>query len=180
MDTKADILVKRACGGEPEAFGELYEIYSRDLYRYAYYVLGSRELAQDAVQDAVTAAFTQISSLRNRGAFKVWLFKILSNVCTKYIMEKSRQRNTLEFNDELEANFASTSSVLNSTFEMEEMFNCLAPDERKIVLLNVSEGYNSREIASILDCPAGTVRSKLSRALTKMRMSLENDGGKVS
>ncbi len=173
MDMKADILVKRACGGEPEAFGELYEIYSRDLYRYAYYVLGSRELAQDAVQDAVTAAFVQISSLRSRDAFKAWLFKILSNVCTKYISEKSRQRNMFEYNDEMETKNEPSPSVLNSTFEMEEAFDCLAPDERKIVLLSVTEGYNSREIAAILDCPAGTVRSKLSRALQKMRMKLE-------
>ena len=173
MNMKADLLVKRACDGEPEAFGELYEIYARDLYRYACYALGSREMAQDAVQDAVTAAFTQISSLRNRGAFKAWLFKILSNVCTKYIAEKSRDRNTLEYNDALDANLEPSLSVLNSTFEMKEMFDCLASDERKIVLLNVLEGYNSREISSILDFPAGTVRSKLSRALKKMRMSLE-------
>ena len=177
MKTKADILVKRACSGEPEAFGELYELYAKDLYRYAYYILRSKELAQDAVQDAVTAAFIQISSLRNRDAFKAWLFKILSNVCTKYIGEKSRQRNTFEFNDALETKLEGNPSTLNSDFEMEELFDCLASDERKIVLLSVAQNYNSREIASILDCPAGTVRSKLSRALKKMRINLENEGG---
>ena len=173
MDTKANLLVKRACDGEPEAFGDLYEIYSRDLYRYAYYILRSRELAQDAVQDAVVAAFTQVSSLRNRDAFKAWLFKILSNVCTKYIAEKSRNRNTLEFDDERETALEPSPRALNNTFEMEEVLECLAPDERKIVLLSVLEGYTGREIASILDCPAGTVRSKLSRALKKLRNSLQ-------
>lgn len=173
MEAKADLLVKRACDGEPEAFGELYEIYSRDLYRYAYYILRSRELAQDAVQDAVVAAFTQIRSLRNRAAFKAWLFKILSNVCTKYIAEKSRSRNTLEFDDERETTLEPSPRALKDMFEMEEALERLAPDERKIVLLSVLEGYTGREIANILDCPAGTVRSKLSRALKKMRNGLE-------
>jgi RNA polymerase sigma factor (sigma-70 family) len=172
MDAKANLLVRRACSGEPEAFGELYELYAKDLYRYACYVLGSRQFAQDAVQDAVCAAFMQIASLRNPEAFKAWLFKILSNTCTKYITEKSRQRNTVPFDDDMEETLEAP-STLDSSFEMQEVFACLAYDERQIVLLAVLEGYTSSEISTILGCPAGTVRSKLSRALKKMRTELE-------
>ena len=173
MDAKANLLVKRACSGDTEAFGNLYELYSKDLYRYACYVLSSQQMAQDAVQDAVCAAFTQISSLRNEDAFKAWLFKILSNICNKYITEKSRQRATVPFDDEIEATLEAPPSTLNATFELEEVFSCLADDEREIVLLSVLQGYKSSEISAILDCPAGTVRSKLSRALNKMRVELE-------
>lgn len=173
MDAKANLLVRRACGGDAEAFGDLYELYSKDLYHYACYVLGSQQMAQDAVQDAVCAAFTQITSLRNEDAFKAWLFKILSNICNKYIAEKTRQRSAVPFDDEIEATLEAPPSTLNTAFELEETFSCLADDERKIVLLSVMQGYNSSEISSILDCPAGTVRSKLSRALKRMRVELE-------
>jgi RNA polymerase sigma-70 factor (ECF subfamily) len=173
MDAKANLLVRRACSNDAEAFGELYERYSKDLYRFACYVLGSQQLAQDAVQDAVCAAFIQISSLRNEEAFKAWLFKILSNICNKYISEKSRQRNTVPLDAELEETLEAPPSTLNATFEMEEIFSCLANDEREIVILSVLQGYNSSEISTILDCPAGTVRSKLSRALKRMRAELE-------
>lgn len=173
MDAKANLLVKRACSGEAEAFGELYELYSKELYRYACYVLGSGQLAQDAVQDAVCAAFTQISSLRNEEAFKAWIFKILSNVCNRHISEKSRQRNTVPFDDGIEETLEAPSETLGMELEMEEVLSSLADDERQIVLLSVLQGYKSSEISTILDCPAGTVRSKLSRALKRMRMELE-------
>jgi len=173
MDAKANLLVKRACGGDAEAFGELYELYAKDLYRYACYVLGSRQLAQDAVQDAVCAAFQQISSLRSPDAFKAWLFKILSNGCNKHIAEKARQRNTVPLDDDLAETLEAPPSTLDSSFELEDEFACLSREERQIVLLAVVEGYKSNEIAAILDCPAGSVRSKLSRALKKMRTELE-------
>lgn len=172
MDAKANLLVRRACGGEPEAFGELYEMYAKELYRYACYVLGSRQLAQDAVQDAVCAAFQQISSLRKPEAFKAWLFKILSNVCNKHIAEKSRQRNTVPIDDDLAQTLEAPPSSLDSTFELEDEFLCLSGDERQIVLLAAVQGYKCSEIAEILNCPAGTVRSKLSRALKKMRTQM--------
>lgn len=173
MDAKVNLLVRRACGGEPEAFGELYELYAKDLYRYACYVLGSRQLAQDAVQDAVCAAFQQITSLRSPDAFKAWLFKILSNVCNKHIAEKSRQRNTVPLDETMEETLEAPPSTLDSSFELEDEFACLSREERQIVMLAIVEGYKSNEIAAILDCPAGTVRSKLSRALKKMRAESE-------
>jgi len=173
MDAKANLLVKRACDGDTEAFGELYEIYSKDLYRYACYVLGSGQLAQDAVQDAVCAAFIQISSLRNRDAFKAWLFKILSNVCNRHISEKVRQRGTVPFDDNLEQTLESPPSTIETQLELEEILMTLTSDEREIVLLSVMEGYKSNEISEILGCPAGTVRSKLSRSLKRMREELE-------
>jgi len=173
MDAKAKFLVKRACGGEAEAFGELYELYAKDLYRYACYILGSRQLAQDAVQDAVCAAFSQISSLRNEEAFKAWLFKILSNVCNRHISEKSRRRAAVPFDEEMEETLEAPPETFNTTVEMEDILSSLADDEREIVLLSVLQGYKSNEISAILDCPAGTVRSKLSRALKRMRAELE-------
>ncbi len=173
MDAKGTLLVRLACGGDAEAFGELYGLFSNDLYRYACYVLGSRQLAQDAVQDAVFAAFSQISSLRNQDAFKAWLFKILSTVCKKYISEKTRQRGTVPFDDLMEETLEAQPSTQEPAFELEDVLLCLANDEREIVLLSVLQGYKSGEISTILDCPAGTVRSKLSRSLKKLRIELE-------
>ncbi|MEI6579963.1 MAG: RNA polymerase sigma factor, partial [Eubacteriales bacterium] len=106
-------------------------------------------------------------------AFKGWMFKILSNICNKYITEKYRQRAAIPFDSEIEETLEAPPSTLNVSFELEEAFSCLADDERQIVLLSVLQGYKSSEISTILDCPAGTVRSKLSRALKRMRIELE-------
>ncbi len=100
MDPKID-LCKRAQTGDREAFGDLYDLYAKELYRYAYFVLGSPELAADAVQDAVISTFEQIKSLRKPEAFKAWIFKILSNTCNKYIGEKIIQDKMQAFDEEL-------------------------------------------------------------------------------
>lgn len=173
MDVQSTALVRQACSGNAEAFGELYELCSQELYRYACCVLGSQQMAQDAVHDAVCAAFPQITSLRNEEAFKAWLFKILSNVCKKYFAEMSRQRVAIPFDEDMEMTLEIKPSNLNLTLELRAALESLNHDEREIVLLHVIEGYNSREIASILDCPSGTVRSKLSRALKKLRVELD-------
>lgn len=70
-------LVEQAKAGSADAFGQLYAQYAQDLYRFAYYYLGSREEAEDAVQDAVCAAFQGIGALRSVSSFKAWLFSIL-------------------------------------------------------------------------------------------------------
>ena len=76
-----DSLVSSAKKGSAEAFGELYEIYSKDMFRFAYYYLGSSVLAEDCVSECVCIAFQKIGSLRKPSAFKSWLFKILHNCC---------------------------------------------------------------------------------------------------
>lgn len=171
MDPKID-LCKRSQTGDREAFGDLYALYAKELYRYAYFVLGSPELAADAVQDAVISAFEQIKSLRKPEAFKAWLFKILSNVCNKHIAELVRERNTLSLDEGYIKLPGAPETEVETTCDMKEAFDCLDAQERQIVLLSAVEGYTSREVSLILGIPAGTVRSKLSRALKKMRNEL--------
>ena len=74
-----DNLVSSAKNGSAEAFGELYEIYAKDMFRFAYYYLGSYSLAEDCVSECVCIAFQKIGGLRKASAFKSWLFKILHN-----------------------------------------------------------------------------------------------------
>lgn len=173
MQAKTDSLVQRACDGDAQAFGELYELYARQLYRYAYSVLGSQQAALDAVQDAVCAAFSGISSLRNEEAFKAWLFKILSNVCSQHCTDLARQRGTVPLEDFAAQTLEAPPSDPGNLFELETALQTLEPLERQIVVLSAVEGYKSGEIAVLLGCPPGTVRSKLSRSLKKLRRYME-------
>ena len=172
MDPKID-LCKRAQTGDREAFGDLYDMYAKELYRYAYFVLGSPELAADAVQDAVISAFEQIKSLRKPEAFKAWIFKILSNTCNKYIGDKVRQRETVLYDDGLGGLALVEALPAEDIMDLKQAFTVLDPIQRQIVLLCVVEGYKSREVAQMLSSTPGSVRSKLARALKKMRKELE-------
>jgi len=166
-------LVSRAKSGDREAFAELYGLYKDRLYRYAFYRLQSETDAEDAVQDCVVSAYTQIGKLKKPQAFPSWIFRILYFTCNAQIKRQAQLRqnsNIDDFSDRLFDNSAET-AVLKT--ELQNALNHLSDDEKEIVLLSAVAGFNSKEIAKTVGITAGSVRSKLSRSLKKMREFLE-------
>lgn len=165
-------LVKMAKGGDKEAFCRLYSLYKDRLYRYAYYRLGNYDDAQDAVSDCIVSAYEQIKNLRRAEAFSSWIFKILYAACSAYIKQQMRQR---ELDDIDTARKSSNLFTImdESKTELAQALNILSNDEKEIVLLSVVCGFTSKEISKITGLTAGSVRSKLSRSLAKMRNYLE-------
>ena len=167
MDEKN--LVKRASGGDKEAFAALYTLYKDDLYRYAYFKLGNEEDAHDAVSSCIIAAYEGIYGLRSASAFKTWIFRILYYSCCKMITQQ-REQNLRADTEELNKLPAQQEGL---SPELSEAFDILTNEDRDIVLLSVLAGYNSREIAAMFGLKPSTVRSRLSRALAKMKQFLE-------
>ena len=160
-------LINEAIAGSKEAFCSLYGEYKDRLYRYALYRLGDPTDAEDAVSDCVLAAWQSIGSLRSGKAFGSWIFRILSNCCASKIKEMISTRENLEriYN----AGPGSISVPPSLSAELAEALDQLRDDERDIVLLSIIGGLSSTEIASMTDLAPGSVRSKLSRSLAKMR-----------
>ena len=164
MDEK---LINQAIAGSKEAFCSLYGIYKDRLYRYALYRLGDPTEAEDAVSDCVLAAWQGISGLRNEKAFGSWIFRILSNCCAVRIKEMIGTRENLE--RIYDSVTGSTSAPPSLSIELAEALSQLREEERDVVLLSIIGGLNSVEIASMTGMAPGSVRSKLSRSLAKMR-----------
>lgn len=173
MSAQIDGLVTLAKEGSAEAFGELYEIYYKEMYCYACCVTGSESLAQDAVSDAVLSAFRQIKSLKNAKAFKGWLFKILCAACKRYYTDNEKKKSMVYLDDE-DGGYTEPASFesVELSIELKRALEDLSAEEREIVVLSVLGNYKSHEIAEILDCPSATVRSKLKRSLKKLRAAL--------
>ena len=161
-------LVKKARDGDKHAFAALYIRYKDSLYRYAYYKLRSAEDANDAVSACVTQAYMGICSIRNEKAFSSWLFRILYRECCAIIRKKTQ----LSFAEIDENRYAVPDGTCIRS-ELSEALDSLAAEDRDIVLLSVVAGYNSQEIAQMLRMNPSTVRSRLSRALGRMRQFLE-------
>lgn len=165
-------LVKKAAQGDKQAFAQLYGLYKDRLYRYAFYRLGNCDDAQDAVCDTFLSAYEQIGKLRKASAFPSWIFKIHSTACNKYITLQANARENSELSafensEKLSKNFNTLS------LELQECLNILNEQEKEIVLLSVVAGLNSKEISRLTGLADGSVRSKLSRSLAKMRAFLE-------
>ena len=159
-----------AKSGDRDAFSQLYTEIYRDLYRFAFYALGNAADAEDAVAEAVCEALYAISGIQEPAAFKSWVFTILSRVCKRSVKRIIRARNELEFDDLGEFE---DGSELQEALDIRSQLYVLPDADRTIVLLSVVGGYTSYEIANMLKKPAGTVRSKLSRALNKLRTAYE-------
>ena len=141
MKDKTAELAIRARKGDTSAFGEIYSIFAEEMYRYALYSLGSKEAAQDAVQQTALEAFKSIVKLKNADAAKAWFFGILYNVCKGFQREKYRAEFTpLELCEELSS--ADTSEDVLLSLEIVRLIDTLSEQEREIVLLSAVCGYS--------------------------------------
>lgn len=183
-----------------DAFCRMYEQYKDRLYRYAFYRLGNAQDAEDAVSECVLSAYRQIRQLRDAGAFQAWIFKILSAVCAKLISQQSERRKTVSLDaaaspDRSEAVTLQsdlTAAVVRITsanaagltiqdpaetvvlrLDLQRALEQLEMEEKEIVLLSLVAGFTSQEIAQMTGSRPGTVRSKQSRSLAKMKAYLE-------
>lgn len=177
------ILVSQARSGNKEAFCELYGLFKDRLYRYALYRLSSHEQAEDAVSECVLAAWKDLCKLRSDNAFSTWIFRILHNICAGMVKEQIRQRDhfgpaltgdgTYDPDDVIAARADDENlTPVSTSIELAEALGQLADEEREIVLLSIVSGLTSREISDIMGLAPGSVRSKLSRSLAKMRSFL--------
>ena len=162
-----------AKSGSKEAFCELYGKYKDKLYRYALYRLGDSTEAEDAVSECVLSAWQGIAGLRKPEAFGAWIFRILHICCTKRINDSVKRRENMQrIYAESGPGSAAGSSPASLSIELKEALSQLSEEDRTIVLFSVLGDLTSREISDITGIAPGTVRSRLSRSLAKMRAYL--------
>ena len=173
MKNDLNKLIREAQTGNSKAFAAVYSFYADDLYRFALWYTGKSADAEDAVQEAVLIAFRHITKLKKASSFKSWMFKILSNVCKTRLTNPADKLCLVALDEinESDAEYYTEDFTLSS--DLKSALDSLDADERQIVLLSVIGRYKSNEIAEILDMKSGTVRSKLSRSLDKLRDILQ-------
>ena len=167
-------LIRRARRGDAKAFARLYSDIYRDLYRFALCMLRHPQEAEDAVSEAVIAAYENLSSLRKESSFKSWIFTILNNECRRARMKRSRERKITDDADTYPGAAAAGGAEPDyaQREDIRRALELLDEEERMIVAFSVFGGYRSSEIAEMLNKNASSVRSRKKRALEKMRVSL--------
>jgi len=171
-------LAAKAKTGDMEAFGELYQSVYKDLYKYALYSLRNPEQAEDAVAECVAEAVKGIKGLRDEALFKKWIFTILYRTIKRQFKKRYNEPVALESLPEFSDGSESLDESMSTAVSVMAELNKLPDEDRQIVMLSVIGGYSGKEIAAMVHKPHGTVRSRLSRALAKLRRSLgaENSG----
>jgi len=184
MDENA--LILDASRGDLEAFNRLVLAYQDILYNQAYRIMGDRDSAEDATQDAFISAFRHLSTYRG-GSFKAWLLRITTNICYDELRRRKRRPTSpLEPLDDNEEEVESPSWLSDpgerpeEATERHELSNaiqlCLGrlPIEfREVVILVDIQEMDYAEAASVIRTPVGTVKSRLARARIRMRDCLQ-------
>ena len=165
MSKEINNIVLSAMSGDRDAYGQLYEKYALDMYRFALGICKNTYDAQDAVQETAVSVFKSMHSLKNPEKFKSYLFSALSNTCKKVL---SKNNYTVEFEDT-----GYTDSEIEFSIPVREALDKLNDVSKEIVLLSVVGGFKSHEIGKIMNLPSATVRTKLRRALSQLRKELE-------
>ena len=153
-----------------DEFIELYAGIYKDLYRYALYVLGNREDAEDAVSETVVDAYAGFEKLRDKGAFRSWIFKILSIKCKRKL--KSYLNRDSELDEQVDALVFKEAEDVAGKVDVQNAFARLDDRERQILALSVIAGYEGDEVSKLMNMNHNTVRTVKSRALEKMRKML--------
>ncbi|MDR2910766.1 MAG: sigma-70 family RNA polymerase sigma factor [Bacteroidales bacterium] len=163
-----------ALAGDKDAFCHLVERYQSPVRRFLLYLSGNEELSKDIAQETFIRAWLGIGSFRALSKFSTWLFRIAYNVFCDF----ERSKKVFEPIDE-NINFANqiadTKQIDVTNIDFETVLNLLKPAERAAALLFYQEDRSVKEIAHIMNIPAGTVKSHLARGREKLIKFFRND-----
>ncbi len=175
MDRMSDAeLVIAARQGDLDAFACLVDRYRLPALRFAYGIAGDE--AEDAVQDAFVKAYRNLGRFRSEAAFKPWLFTIIANEARNRRRSMSRRtRLELRVGALAQPVGAGADELAVAQEQRRRLVDAVSglPDRyREIVALRYFASLSESETAEVLSCPLGTAKSRLSRALDLLRVTL--------
>lgn len=161
-------LVIRCQSGEPAAAEALVAGWQTRLVGFATVILGDRELAREAVQEAWIALFRGLPGLRDPATFRTWMFRIVNNKCIDLLRTRREQ---------IEVYREPTGRMYLDQLEHREqvlkVLTLLSEHHRAVLALHYLQDMEVREIAESLQVPVGTIKSRLFHAREAFRHYLE-------
>ncbi|KAA0550385.1 sigma-70 family RNA polymerase sigma factor [Bacillus sp. BGMRC 2118] len=167
-----EVLIKRAIKGDEQAFYTLMLEHKEQLYRMAFSYLRNQEDSLEALQEVTYRAFKAIKTVREPAYFTTWLVRIMLNYCNDELRKKKRVSVQ---SHEFEHMTASEDHL--ERIELEEAVDALDERSKQVITLKYFHDYKISDIAKVMDCPEGTVKTWLHKALNGLRKQFEDKGG---
>jgi RNA polymerase sigma-70 factor (ECF subfamily) len=176
-------LIDAARAGDIEAFGALVGRHQAGAVRVAALVLGSADDADDVAQEAFVKAYRALGRFRSGAAFRPWLFKIVTNTARNRLRSDSRHRaltiRSASMSSEAamvgaDDDAADRLALLADRRRLVEAINRLRVDDRLVLAYRWYDDMSEAEMAEALGCRRGTVKSRLNRAMARLRAELSD------
>ncbi len=165
----------RARDGDAAAFDELVEFFHVRCLRYARYMLGEEEDAEEAVQDTFVRVYDHLGQFRPDARFEPWLFRILANRC-RTVRERRRRRESLVTTGELPAVAAEAPAISQDLLEeVEAALEELPAEQREAFLLRHVEDLSYEDMAVITGVRLSALRMRVKRACDTLRTRLNEE-----
>lgn len=181
VDTR--LLVERSRRNDLQAFEQLVQIYQNKVYGLCYQLTGNYNDSQDLAQEVFIKAYSSIKTFKNQSDFGTWLHRIAVNTWINIQRKRKRRQEVsidaplkTENGEEMSREIPSLEATPLETVESKELnalvnkaIQQLSYEHRAVLVLREIEGYSYEEIAQIMDCSIGTVRSRINRARKAMK-----------
>jgi RNA polymerase sigma-70 factor, ECF subfamily len=175
-------LIERAKKGDTRAFGVLVERYQRRVVGVALAVVHNQDDAIELAQETFVRAFENVGKFELRSSFSTWLYRIAANLAIDFRRRETR-RPALR-GEEADNEFQRIPSPIGDSFvavqrselgqRISDALSQLTPEHRAVILLREVEGLSYDEISEALQCPRGTVMSRLHYARNHLREILKD------
>ena len=172
-ELRLHLLVLRCQAGDERAFATLFETFGARTHRYLRGMLGDD--ADDAQQEVWVSVYRAIATLANPRAFRTWLFSTTRRRALDQLRKRRRDAELLvdpsDGVDVADVPDESTERSLTAD-DLELVLAGLPPPQREVLLLRYQDGLSYSEIAVIVGCPVGTVKTRIHHAIRKLKESL--------
>ena len=187
-DYQADTeLVRAARDGDMRAYDQLIQRYQGRIYSTIYHMTSNHEDANDLAQDTFIKAYSVLKSFKGDSSFYTWIYRIAVNKTINFLKARknkySLSLNDLDFNAENDPDLVAFVSdktprrdvaLAELQQKLNEAMQKLSEDHRMVITLHDVQGMSHDEIAEIMKCNTGTVRSRLFYARQQMQALLSN------
>ncbi len=175
-------LIQRARRGDTAAFGALVERYQRRVVGVAMAVVHNQEDALELAQETFVRAYENLAKFESRSSFSTWIYRIAANLAIDF--RRREGRHVVLRGEEGASELERLPSTTGDSFqerargELHERLRAalkeLTPEHRAVILLREVEGLSYDEISDVLQCPRGTVMSRLHYARNRLRGILKD------
>ena len=181
-----DVLVKKAIGGDEEAYKKLVDKYQRALYYHILKMIKDREQVEDLVQETFVKAFDNLNTYSTNYAFSTWLYRIATNHTIDYLRKKKLKTLSIDKpmktkDGEMEMQLPDDSAgtdrdIIRKQRQriVQHAIDDLPEKYRKVIQLRHMEEKSYKEISDILDRPLGTVKAHIFRAREMLYKELKD------
>ncbi|HLQ29187.1 MAG TPA: RNA polymerase sigma factor [Ktedonobacteraceae bacterium] len=168
-------LVDRALRGDKDAFNDIFDRYSGMMLRTAYGIVKDRDIAEDAVQNALIQAWQHLPSLRESGALRSWLLRIVVNQCISFKRRLARSTMFLQqaFSEQ-ETYVASqvaddAKGCIERSWDLAQAIEKLPAKQQNVIALHYYQGMTLPEISQKLQISENTLKKRIQAALSNLR-----------